>query len=67
MPFCEDCAKFWSPNSMPPTGECPTCGAQIASPQEVVDANAYRAPWHFKLMIVALVVYLVWRFYEIFT
>ena len=59
MPFCEDCAKFWSPNSMPPTGECPTCGAQIASPQEVVDASAYRAPWHFKLMIVALVVWIV--------
>ena len=52
MPFCEDCAKFWSPNSMPPTGKCPKCGLQIARPQEIVEAAEYRAPWHFKLMIV---------------
>ncbi len=26
-----------------------------------------KAPWHFKLMVVALVVYLVWRFYEMFS
>ncbi|HEX2384448.1 MAG TPA: hypothetical protein VHI95_17515 [Acidimicrobiales bacterium] len=61
MPFCDDCAKFWSPNSMPPTGECPTCGRQIASPQEVVEASEYRAPWHFKLMIVLAAAYLLWR------
>jgi hypothetical protein len=61
MPFCEDCAKFWSPNSMPPTGKCPTCGLQIASPQEVVEATEYRAPWHFKLMIVLAALYLGWR------
>jgi hypothetical protein len=61
MPFCEDCAKFWSPNSMPRTGTCPACGQQIATPQEVVEAGEYRAPWHFKLMIVLAAVYLGWR------
>ena len=23
-------------------------------------------PWHFKLLVVAVVVYLVWRFYQLF-
>ena len=61
MPFCEECAKFWSPNSMPPDGTCPTCSRQIASPQEVVEASEYRAPWHFKVMIVLAAIYLGWR------
>jgi len=46
---------------MSPTGECPTCGLQIASPQEVVEASEYKAPWHFKLMIVLAAIYLGWR------
>lgn len=29
------------------------------------DADA-RAPWHFKLLVVALVIYLTWRFIQIF-
>jgi hypothetical protein len=61
MPFCEDCAKFWSPNSMPATGKCPSCGLQIASPQEVAEPSEYRAPWHFKVMILLAAIYLGWR------
>jgi hypothetical protein len=61
MPFCEDCAKFWSPNTMPVTGACPACGRQIATAQEVTEAEEYRAPWHFKLMVAMAVVYLTWR------
>ena len=37
-------------------GECPTCGRVIAKPQ--------RAPWHFKLMLVALAVYLGFRAWQ---
>ena len=29
MPWCEDCSKFWNPNSLPPDGTCPTCGRMI--------------------------------------
>jgi hypothetical protein len=50
---------------MPPTGKCPKCGLQIASPQEVVEASEYRAPWHFKLMIVLAAVYLGWRLVQL--
>lgn len=56
VPFCEDCDKFWSPNSMPPDGTCPSCGRSIAEPPA-----SRRAPWHFWVLVAALVVYLGWR------
>lgn len=34
-------------------GSCPTCGRQLAAPA--------KAPWHFKLLMVALALYLGWR------
>ena len=52
---------------MPVTGKCPACGLQIASPQEIEDAGEYKAPWHFKLMVVLAVVYLTWRFIQLIT
>jgi hypothetical protein len=55
MPWCEDCAKFWNPNTIPPDGSCPTCGRVIGDPPDS------RVPWHFWLLVAALVVYLGWR------
>jgi hypothetical protein len=72
MPWCEDCAKYWAPSTMTPDGRCPTCGRELDPPQPVAgDAAGEQAvdekvPWHFKLMIAALVIYLVFRFYEMF-
>ena len=37
-------------------GQCPTCGRVIAAPP--------RAPWHFKLLVVALVAYLAFRGFQ---
>ena len=56
MPWCEDCSRFWSPPSLSDRGECPTCGRVIAAPP--------RAPWHFKVMLMGLVVYLGFRAYQ---
>jgi hypothetical protein len=53
MPWCDDCQKFWNPNSMPENGTCPTCDRQISLPQ--------KSPWHFKLLLVAVSLYLGWR------
>lgn len=61
MPWCEDCSKFWSPNSLTPAGECPSCGRTVASAAEVAEAESYKAPWHFKVMVVLAVLYLSWR------
>jgi len=49
---------------MNPDGTCPTCGTLVEEPPGLAeDEEDLKAPWHFKLMIVALVVYLVWRFW----
>ena len=53
---------------MNPDGTCPKCGAEVGEiEQRAADAAADEsAPWHFKLLVVALVVYLGWRFVQIF-
>ena len=73
MPWCDECAKYWTPNAMAADGSCPTCGAKVASARELRseerlmgadgrgdDAPA-KAPWHFKAMLGALTLYLGWR------
>ena len=55
MPWCDDCAKFYNPNSMPPDGTCPSCGAVIGDPPDT------SVPWHFWVLIGATVLYLGWR------
>ncbi len=67
MPWCEECSKYWTPNSMNDDGTCPSCDRVIEEPTPAGETNGEKTPWHFKLMVVALVVYLGWRFVEIFT
>lgn len=71
MPWCESCEHYWAPSAMTPEGECPDCGADLETPEPVapdgaddVDDVDERTPWHFKLLIVMLVVYLVYRGYD---
>jgi hypothetical protein len=68
MPWCEECSKYWTPNSMNDDGTCPSCGRTIEQPTSASASGTddEKAPWHFKLMVVALVAYLGWRFVEIF-
>lgn len=60
MPWCDDCNRFWNPNSMNADGTCPTCGRSLAT----ATGDDIRAPWHFKLLVVAVVAYLGWRAVE---
>jgi hypothetical protein len=39
-------------------GECPSCGRVIATAEDL------RTPWHFKLLLVATVLYLGFRAYQ---
>ena len=41
-------------------GTCPTCGRTIVDPEAVAEEDA-GAPWNFKLLVVAVVLYLAWR------
>lgn len=65
MPWCDECARFWSPPSLS-EGACPTCGAELApvSPPATSAPTQTRAPWHFKLLLVALILYLGYRGYQ---
>jgi hypothetical protein len=69
LPWCDDCERYWAPSAMTPEGQCPTCGAHLEAPSRAgideVDADE-KAPWHFKLLVVALIVYLVYRGYAMF-
>jgi hypothetical protein len=56
MPWCDDCQRFWNPNTMPSDGACPTCGRVLAPPRG--------APWHFKLLLAATALYLAFRLWE---
>lgn len=72
MPWCDDCEKYWAPSSMNDDGSCPRCGTDLETPPlatartDEADVDDESAPWHFKLMVVSLVVYLVWRFGDMF-
>jgi hypothetical protein len=75
MPWCETCSRFYNPNSLGPDGSCPTCGRVVAEPPETAEAEAgeagakpkEKAPWHFKVLLVLIVLYLTWRFIQIGT
>lgn len=68
MPWCEDCDKYLTPSSLQSDGTCPTCGRPVGEIErraaELTDSES--APWHFKLLVVALCAYLGWRFVAIF-
>jgi len=49
-------------------GTCPSCGRDLAADQRLITerVEAESAPWHFKLLIAALVAYLGWRIVDLF-
>ncbi|MBI4884962.1 MAG: hypothetical protein HY826_13005 [Actinobacteria bacterium] len=85
MPWCEDCAKYWTPSAMNDDGSCPKCGNQPAAQQSRTgrpitarninlhqlaagDGNEadMKAPWHFRLLMVMLALYLGYRVVYLF-
>jgi len=57
MPWCDDCDRFYNPSTLAEDGTCPE-GHHVAEPPEEPDA---KIPWHFWLLVIALVIYLGWR------
>ncbi|MEO6571853.1 MAG: hypothetical protein ABIO83_09935 [Ilumatobacteraceae bacterium] len=68
MPWCEDCAKYLAPTAMNEDGTCPTCGRPVGEIEKKAGelADDEKTPWHFKLLVGTLVVYLTWRFLQLF-
>jgi hypothetical protein len=64
MPWCEPCGRFLNPNSMGSDGTCPSCGRVLADPSASAaggTTTATKVPWHFWLLVAAMVLYLGWR------
>ena len=82
MPWCEPCAKYFAPTALTTAGDCPSCGTRAISADihgrvtsKNLDLRALAAsgepgsekvPWHFKLLVVCLVIYLGWRIVSLF-
>lgn len=58
VPYCDDCDRFYSPNTLSEQGDCPD-GHHVADPAEQPPLPT--VPWHFKLMVALLLAYLGWR------
>ena len=73
MPWCNDCEKYYAPSAMTTAGHCPACDADLLAPDPEPDSDVAtdhddeKVPWHFKLMVVLLVVYLAWRCWQLVT
>ncbi len=78
MPWCDDCSKFWNQPDMGAGGTCPSCGRVLVAPAggggeagapaptehgTTTLTKAKGAPWHFKLMVLGVTVYMIYRIY----
>lgn len=79
MPWCEPCAKYFAPSAMKADGSCPQCGEHIESHsmngaitadtldlKKLAGVDGEKVPWHFKLLVSLLCLYLGWRIIQIF-
>lgn len=62
MPYCDACERFYNPNTLDDRGDCPD-GHHVADP--AAPEPVPPVPWHFKLMLVVLLLYLGWRFVQL--
>jgi DNA-directed RNA polymerase subunit RPC12/RpoP len=60
VPWCEDCSRFWNDTSLREGGSCPTCGRAILT------GSRPRLAWHFKLLLVAFAIYMIYRIYWLY-
>ncbi len=63
MPWCDSCDAYRAPTVLTENGHCSTCDSEVDVSDVKVTAPT-KAPWHFWLMVIALVLYLGWRLIE---
>jgi len=64
VPWCETCDRFYNPGSVAPDGTCVNCGRFLGD-QGDLDEPSSKPPWHFWILVAALVAYLGWRLIEV--
>lgn len=60
MPWCDTCDAYRAPNALTADGHCSMCESEVDS-ADLAQPAPTKAPWHFWLMVIALVIYLGWR------
>jgi len=79
MPWCEPCAKYFAPSALTSDGECPECRTAVDTMsvsgrinvdtldlKKLAGVDGDKTPWHFKLLVGLLCLYLGWRVIQIF-
>lgn len=80
MPWCEPCARYLTQSSVRDDGSCPECGtpvefttvngdritAETLDLRSLAGKDDERLPWHFKLLVGLLCIYLGWRIVQLF-
>jgi hypothetical protein len=68
MPWCPTCDRYLAPSTVRTDGNCPTCGRPVDKAELAADETEREAlppiPWHFKLLVVAVAIYLSYRLYQ---
>ena len=80
MPWCEPCTKYFTPSAMTEDGLCPQCGnavqentlsgrvtAENLDLKKLAGLDDEKLPWHFKLLVGLLILYLGWRIIQLFS
>ncbi len=62
MPWCDECDHFVAENDVT-ADRCPDCGEPVNN-ADLSMPQLERAPWHFWLVVAAVVAYLGWRLIE---
>jgi len=63
VPWCETCSKYLAPSALNTDGTCPTCGRAVGEIEQRAEEVAADegTPWHFKLLIGVVAIYLGFR------
>ncbi len=79
MPWCEPCARYFAPSAMTSDARCPECSSEMETPnisgtvtadtldlKKLAGLENEKLPWHFKLLVTLLCLYMGWRVVDLF-
>ena len=72
MPWCLRCDRYLTPPAVRTDGTCPSCGQLVdagrahtaRTDEAAATEEAPPVPWHLKLLLVALAIYLGYRLFQ---
>ncbi len=69
MPWCDPCSLYHAPTALD-DGACPDCGEAVSNGEHNGREHDERtvgqsAPWHFWIVVAALVAYIGWRIIDV--